>query len=1211
MTTRQSEPTPFHSRKPGDYERLESELKKRKELNKSLLALFSELQSSTNSDQVIQAIYRTVSRDLNYPSCWIYYKKPGDTTQVHLWAIRGTAEQLVGSLFLTIPLKGDAYLDEIFKMNGPVYVEDAQNDPRVNAEIVARLKNRTIINVAFSLTDVPEGVLAMGTYGDEGTRSMSELESEYIETMAGLVAVTIDRLMVQEHRNKAEEIVRENEERYRILSSLTSDMVYKLRVEPDESLVVEWISGALEKITGYTVDEVRFVELSRIVHADDLPLVQKGIATLLNGSASSIEYRIKNKSGEIRWLSDHNQPIYDPVEKRVTHILGGMLDITERKLNESRLRAQKEFLHVVIESLTHPFYVINTSDFTVTMANAAARTKDKKLIRTCYELTHNSDRPCCENGESCPMEQIKKTKTATIVEHIHYTSKQEPRIVEVHGYPILDQNGEVTQMIEYVLDITDRKHSEKLLKQREFELNESQRLSEIGSWDWNAETDTIFWSDTYYRVFGFDPTKPTPNYLEHLKVYTAESAAILDAGVKKAMESGEAYEFELELAKPTTKTRWISAHGEPVWNEKGEICGLRGTAQNITPRKLAERELSLLTFAINHVVEEVYLMDDSGHFQYANEGAATALGYNREELLKMNVLDVDPTFSPEKWQEHWQYLKEQGALTFETLHQSATGHTYPVEVNANAIEYDNRTYNLVLSRDISERKKSDEALLKLSHAVEQSPVTVFITDIKGRIEYVNPEFTRVTGYTAKEALGNTPNILKSGEMPASTYAELWETISVGQTWRGEFRNRKKNGDLYWEKTTISPIIDENGKTTHFVAIKEDITERRSLEEQFRQSQKMEAIGQLAGGVAHDFNNMLSVIMGHTELALMDLDVNPTINSHLQEILGASERSAKLTRQLLAFARKQTAVPQFLDLNETLTGMVGMLKHLIGESIELNWVPGKGAYLVNMDPSQIDQILANLSVNARDAISGIGKLTIGTSAATFDNAYAETHPGYLAGNFVCLSVSDNGCGMSHLVLNKLFEPFFTTKEKGKGTGLGLATVYGIVKQNNGFIQVVSEPGVGSTFKIYLPQHKGKLDPLGTPNALFGQKAHGHETILVVEDEVSVLNITQMTLTKYGYNLVVASSPGEAIRRALDFPGTLDLLITDLIMPEMNGKELYEQLTTHFPGLKCLYMSGYSGEVFSNQGILEKGINFIQKPFARDALVEKVRHILDMD
>ncbi|HCW76987.1 MAG TPA: hypothetical protein DHU63_10685, partial [Candidatus Marinimicrobia bacterium] len=500
---------------------------------------------------------------------------------------------------------------------------------------------------------------------------------------------------------------------------------------------------ALEKITGYTVDEVRFVELSRIVHADDLPLVQKGIATLLNGSASSIEYRIKNKSGEIRWLSDHNQPIYDPVEKRVTHILGGMLDITERKLNESRLRAQKEFLHVVIESLTHPFYVINTSDFTVTMANAAARTKDKKLIRTCYELTHNSDRPCCENGESCPMEQIKKTKTATIVEHIHYTSKQEPRIVEVHGYPILDQNGEVTQMIEYVLDITDRKHSEKLLKQREFELNESQRLSEIGSWDWNAETDTIFWSDTYYRVFGFDPTKPTPNYLEHLKVYTAESAAILDAGVKKAMESGEAYEFELELAKPTTKTRWISAHGEPVWNEKGEICGLRGTAQNITPRKMAERELSLLTFAINHVVEEVYLMDDSGHFQYANEGAATALGYNREELLKMNVLDVDPTFSPEKWQEHWQYLKEQGALTFETLHQSATGHTYPVEVNANAIEYDNRTYNLVLSRDISERKKSDEALLKLSHAVEQSPVTVFITDIKGRIEYVNPEFTRV------------------------------------------------------------------------------------------------------------------------------------------------------------------------------------------------------------------------------------------------------------------------------------------------------------------------------------------------------------------------------------------------------------------------------------------------------------------------------------
>lgn len=829
-------------RKNSELERLERELSKRQELTKSLLALSAELQSSINSDQVIQAIYRSVLKDLNYPSCWIYYKKPDDHDQVYLWAVQGTATELVGTYFQTIPLHGDAYLDEIFQMKGPVYVEDAQTDPRVNAEIVARLKNRTIINTAFSLTGVPEGVLAMGTFGKEGIRTVSESELEYIETIAGLVAVTIDRLMVQEQKDKAERIVRENEERYRVLSSLMSDLVYKLQVEPDGTLIVEWMSGSLEKITGYSVDEIKVLKFNTFVYPDDLSAVQKIFAGVLRGKPGAIEYRIKHKSGEIRWLAGHDQPLYDPDKKRVTHILGGILDITDRKLAENKIRAQKEFLNEVIESLTHPFYVINTSDLTVTMANAAARLNEGGKDRTCYELLHNQNRPCKELGECCPLDVVKSTKAPTVVEHVHYNANGQARVVEVHGYPILDQQGEVIQMIEYILDIT---------------------------------------------------------------------------------------------------------------------------------------------------------------------------------------------------------------------------------------------------------------------------------------------------------------------------------------------------------------------------------ERRSLEDQIRQSQKMEAIGQLAGGVAHDFNNMLGVIVGHTELALMSNDAGPETTTHLQEILSAAERSAKLTRQLLAFARKQTVVPQVLNLNETLAGMAGMLKHLIGESIELNWLPGKEVYLVNMDPTQLDQILANLSVNARDAISGVGKLTIETSVATFDESFCENHPEYAVGEFVCLSVSDNGCGMDETTLDRLFEPFFTTKADGKGTGLGLATVYGIAKQNNGFIIVNSECGVGSSFKIYLPRQAGKVSPLRKPSTMIGQKSSGNETILVVEDELSILNIAQMTLTKFGYNVLVATSPTEAIRRAKTFPGSLDILITDLIMPEMNGQELWKKLKSLFPDLKCIYMSGYSGDVISHHGVLEKGVNFLQKPFTRDILGEKVRSVLDSD
>jgi len=387
-------------------------------------------------------------------------------------------------------------------------------------------------------------------------------------------------------------------------------------------------------------------------------------------------------------------------------------------------------------------------------------------------------------------------------------------------------------------------------------------------------------------------------------------------------------------------------------------------------------------------------------------------------------------------------------------------------------------------------------------------------------------------------------------------------------------------------------------------------EREKLEAQLHQAQKMEAVGRLAGGVAHDFNNMLSLILGHAELALEEIEPSHPLYANLEEMKIAGERSAELTRQLLAFARKQTISPVKLDLNEILEGMLKMLQRLIGEDIELNWIPGSDLWPVKLDPGQIDQVLANLCVNARDAIVDVGKIKIETRNVKIDEAYCDDHPGLSPGSYVRLSVSDNGCGIDTETLENIFEPFFTTKGIGKGTGLGLSTVYGIVKQNNGFIDVYSEPGRGTTFKIYLPRFEaGAIESLEERERKSVEK--GCETILIVEDEPAILAMTKMMLKKTGYTVLAAKTPGEAIRIAQEYPGNIDLLLSDVVMPEMNGWDLAMKIISLYPNLKRIFMSGYTADVIAHHGVLEKGVNFIQKPYSRKDLGSKVREVLDAD
>jgi signal transduction histidine kinase len=383
---------------------------------------------------------------------------------------------------------------------------------------------------------------------------------------------------------------------------------------------------------------------------------------------------------------------------------------------------------------------------------------------------------------------------------------------------------------------------------------------------------------------------------------------------------------------------------------------------------------------------------------------------------------------------------------------------------------------------------------------------------------------------------------------------------------------------------------------------------REREAQLLQAQKLESVGRLAGGVAHDFNNMLGVILGHTELALAKLDEEHPVTADLVEVRKAAERSTDLTRQLLAYARKQTITPKVLDLNVTVDGMLRMLGRLMGEEVELIWRPAEGLWPVCMDPGQIDQIMSNLCVNARDAMTGHGRITIETAPVHRHDDFQLDHPGVKPGDYLLLRVTDNGFGMDEPTLDRLFEPFFTTKAVGLGTGLGLATVYGIVRQNDGFITVQSQPGKGSTFSIYLPRYRGpgKED---APEMAPAEPKPGHETILVVEDETTILEMIRTMLEAFGYRVLAASTPGEAIRLAQTWRGEIHLLMTDVIMPEMNGRDLARTMLSLFPDMKRVFMSGYTADVIAHHGVLDEGVFFLQKPFTMKMLANRIREALE--
>jgi PAS domain S-box-containing protein len=706
-------------------------------------------------------------------------------------------------------------------------------------------------------------------------------------------------------------------------------------------------------------------------------------------------------------------------------------------------------------------------------------------------------------------------------------------------------------------------------------------------------------------------------------------------------------------------TRWEC---RPWYEANGSINGIVVYTEVITERVKAEEALRESEHRHRILFEEalnpILLVDEDGHYIDANEAALQFMECDREDLMKRSVLDFAPPGTIERQKREHSPFAESRVLEADYL---IHGRVKTLLLNVVPLEVEGRTVLCGIGQDITERKQAEASLIRQQRSIKLSSriANVFLTSSRsevyadvldvllktlesrfGYFGYIDEAGDLISPSLTRDVWDQCQVTEKSIVFPRADWGGLWgRSLMEKQTMVSNENLWIPEGHVALQNAIATPIVHHNNLIGQFVlankpggydkddrdlleraaaqtapilfAIREEARQKAAhekMEDQLRQAQKMETVGRLAGGVAHDFNNMLGVILGHTELALLQADETHELHDDLKEIQTAAKRSADITKQLLAFARKQTISPKQLDLNDTVESMLNMLRRLIGEDIDLVWKPAVHLWPVKMDPSQIDQILANLCVNARDAIDGVGKLTIETGKKSFNEEYCKEHLGFIPGDFVMLAVSDNGCGMDKDTLANLFEPFFTTKEVGKGTGLGLATVYGIVRQNNGFINVYSEPGQGSTFRIYLSrfftdEHTDKVAPEKKATA------GGTETILLVEDEPSILRMTRMMLERKGYTVLSAASPAEALEKADNHSGTIDLLMTDVVMPEMNGRDLAEQITALYPGIKLLFMSGYTANVIAHQGVLDDGVAFIQKPFSMGDMAEKVRTVLD--
>lgn len=624
-------------------------------------------------------------------------------------------------------------------------------------------------------------------------------------------------------------------------------------------------------------------------------------------------------------------------------------------------------------------------------------------------------------------------------------------------------------------------------------------------------------------------------------------------------------------------------------------------------QKSEERFKTLFEYA----PDGIYLTDLQGVFVDGNKAAEKMAGYGREELIGGNFQDLNLLPPHELGRALANLQRNSMGLPTgpdEYSLQNKNGSTVPVEIRTFPVNIGGSSLSLGVARDLTQRKKSEDRILLLSRAVEQSNASVIITDLEGKIEYVNPRFSEVTGYQDAEVIGKNPRLLKSGDKAPEAYSRLWETLSAGGEWRGEFQNKKKNGELFWESASITPIRDSSGTMVHYLAVKEDITEKKLLEEELIRSQRMESVGTLASGVAHDLNNVMAPIMlaiGFLKKSMPD----DRSQRMLDTIDKSSRRGTAIIKQILGFARGIEGEKGLLQLRHILNETISIIRETFPKSISIHAAIPKDLWEMRGDPTNLHQLILNLCINARDALPDGGNIRIAVENATLDgHQTTASGQGVPPGQYVHLSIADDGTGMEPEVLARIYDPFFTTKEVGRGTGLGLYTVKTIVKNHNGIIEVESTLGSGTVFRIYFPATLDSGGKTGVAEQPTRIPLGRGERILVVDDESSILQITRQTLEAHGYRVHTAADGTEAVAQFAPMMNDIDLVLTDMAMPIMDGMMTIRALRKMKPEIRIIASTGY-GEDTTLEQSTETGANTVlRKPYSAELLLETVHSVL---
>ena len=734
-----------------------------------------------------------------------------------------------------------------------------------------------------------------------------------------------------------------------------------------------------------------------------------------------------------------------------------------------------------------------------------------------------------------------------------------------------------------------------------------------GLWDTRLDTGETYYSPDWRRLLGYGMDEELDAKFWQTAIHPDDLPHVF--AKSEAHFRGEQPYFEVEsrMRKKSGEYFWALHRGKVIERDStGKHTRVIGIMIDIssmkeTEQKLCESETNFRAITENSLAG-VFIIQDR-KLVYVNPATASMLGYTEEVATQLDRL-LDIVIHPDDRDFMYGNIKRRLAgedipsrYPSRLIHKD--GHIVPVEIMARAIEWHGKPAILGSLVDLSEILRNEEERQRLMMAIEQSSEEIMITDVEGRILYVNPAFEQITGYTREEVLGKNPRFLKGGKQEQEYYKKMWKVLKSGKVWQGEFTNIRKDGTPYEEKSTISPVRDGDGKILNYIAVKRDITHEKQLEEQLHQSQKMEAIGRLAGGVAHDFNNMLTVINGNTELISSKLHKKDPLQEWLMQIMEMVARGTNLTQQLLAFSRRQPQQPEVVNINTIVNSMTKMLRRLVSEDVEIRYHLEVNLPNIVADTSQLEQVIMNLVENSRDAMPNGGMITIETSRFECTDDSDEEVSQVPLGKYCVLTITDNGTGMAEEVKQRIFEPFFTTKPEGQGTGLGLSTVHGIVMQSGGWLSVTSEIGFGTTMKMLFPVVDGKLKE--RTNVQVEENIGGSETILLVEDEIALRAMTEKILSSYGYKILTASNGKEAQSVLGQFGKEVNLILTDVVMPYMGGPALVKKTLESYPAMKALYMSGYTTE--SSLGIIQDHVSpFLQKPFGTKDLLLAVRAAL---